>query len=93
LGRRIILEVTDNGRGISSAEISNTKSMGLLGMKERAALLGGTFEIGPAPGGKGTKVTVSIPLRKGQRSTQKNENTFDRRSRRRPAWLEANPRG
>jgi signal transduction histidine kinase len=60
---RIILEVRDNGRGISTEEISNTHSMGLLGMKERAGLLGGDFTIGRVPGGQGTKVTVSIPLR------------------------------
>jgi signal transduction histidine kinase len=61
---RIILEVRDNGRGISDEEISNTQSMGLLGMRERAALLGGTFEIGPGPRGRGTKVAASIPLHK-----------------------------
>jgi len=62
---RIILEVKDNGRGISDEEISNTQSMGLLGMRERAALLGGTFEIGPGPRDKGTKVAASIPLPPG----------------------------
>jgi len=40
------------------------RSMGLLGMKERAALLGGEFKIAPGPGGKGTQATVSIPLRR-----------------------------
>src|SRR5262249_19749644 len=43
----ITLEVTDNGRGISKDEMTNTRSMGLLGMRERAALLGGVFKIGP----------------------------------------------
>src|SRR5690348_1747537 len=38
---RITLEVKDNGRGIERNQISNGKSMGLLGMRERAALLGG----------------------------------------------------
>lgn len=61
---RIILEVNDNGRGISDEEISNTQSMGLLGMRERATLMGGTFEIGPGPRGKGTKVVATIPLEK-----------------------------
>jgi signal transduction histidine kinase len=61
-GGRIMLEVTDNGRGISPNEISDTKSMGLLGMRERAALLGGSFKIGRLNRGKGTRVTVVLPL-------------------------------
>lgn len=87
---RIILEVKDNGRGISQQEISNTRSMGLLGMKERAGLLGGDFKIGPVPSGKGTQVTVSIPLRRN--SPVKHENTPHRRSRSRAPRLEANSR-
>ncbi len=59
---RITLEVKDNGRGISRNEITNTRSMGLLGMRERAALLGGLFRIGRLAHGKGTRVSVSIPL-------------------------------
>src|SRR5215469_4840907 len=87
---RIILEVKDNGRGILPEEISNTRSMGLLGMKERAALLGGSFRIGPTPGGKGTLATVSIPLR--GLISKKHENSAHRRSRRRTPRLETNPR-
>ena len=58
---RLCLEVQDNGRGIERADISNNKSMGLLGMRERAALLGGFFKIGRIPRRKGTRVSVSIP--------------------------------
>jgi signal transduction histidine kinase len=87
---RIILEVRDNGRGILPQEISNTRSMGLLGMKERAALLGGTFKIGPAPNGKGTLASVSIPLR--PLNSERHENSLNRRSRRRAPRLETNSR-
>jgi signal transduction histidine kinase len=87
---RIILEVKDNGRGISAEDISNPRSMGLLGMKERAALLGGAFKIGAAPNGKGTLATVSIPLRKS--SPEKHENSANRRSRGRAPRPEANSR-
>jgi signal transduction histidine kinase len=87
---RIILEVRDNGRGISAQEIFNTRSMGLLGMKERAALLGGTFKISPVSNGKGTLASVSIPLR--PLSAEKHENSFNRRSRRRAPRLETNSR-
>jgi signal transduction histidine kinase len=39
----------------------NPRSLGLLGMRERANYLGGTFEIKGAPG-RGTFVKVSIPI-------------------------------
>lgn len=58
--RQISLRVSDNGRGITDADAKGTKSFGLLGMRERARLLGGTFEIAGAPGG-GTTLTVRIP--------------------------------
>jgi signal transduction histidine kinase len=90
---RIILEVKDNGRGISKDEISNTQSMGLLNMRERAGLLGGDFKISPGTGGKGTKVTVSIPIARANGHYEEHENTFGGRSRRGPPRLEANPRG
>lgn len=90
---RVILEVKDNGRGITQTEIWNTKSMGLLGMRERAALLGGEFEIAGLPRGQGTKVTVSIPLQGNNRHQEKNEDDahlVNRRSRRSTPRLEAN---
>lgn len=90
--RRVILEVTDNGRGISRAEISNPKSMGLLGMRERTALLGGIFKIGCLRCGRGTRVSVSIPLRSPARPRAPNhEDTFSRRPRCSAARIEANP--
>ena len=57
----VTLRVTDDGRGIQRAEIARTRSLGLLGMRERAELLGGAFDIRSAPG-QGTTVTVSIPF-------------------------------
>ena len=86
----IIMEVKDNGRGIGPEEISNTSSLGLLGMKERAALLGGEFKIGPIRRG-GTKVTVAIPVPK-MVSGALNEDSVNRRSRSRAPRLEANSR-
>ncbi len=58
----LVLEVRDNGRGITEAEISDNQSLGLLGMRERALLLGGEISISGIQG-KGTEVTVRIPLR------------------------------
>jgi len=56
----LVLEVRDNGRGISEAEINNTKSIGLLGMRERAGLLGGEVRV-RGESKKGTTVSVRIP--------------------------------
>jgi glucose-6-phosphate-specific signal transduction histidine kinase len=86
---RIILEVKDNGRGISRHEISDPTSMGLLGMRERAALLGGDFKIQPLRGGKGTRACVVIPRRLRHAPLKvKHEDSFGRRPRRRPAGTE-----
>jgi signal transduction histidine kinase len=90
---RIILEVKDNGRGISKTEISNTESMGLLGMRERARLLGGDFKISQGVGGKGTRVTVSIPIAHANGQHENHENSFGGRSRSGAPRLEANSRG
>lgn len=57
----IILEIKDNGRGITEAEIRNTRSFGLLGMRERALGFGGAVRIHGQPG-QGTVVTVNVPL-------------------------------
>jgi signal transduction histidine kinase len=60
----ITLLVQDDGRGIQAQEIADLKSLGLMGMRERAKRLGGTFDIQGAPG-KGTLLSVSIPVHHG----------------------------
>lgn len=60
---KLVLEVTDNGVGISQNRINDPQSLGLLGMKERAFILGGDVKINGAKG-KGTNVKVLIPLEK-----------------------------
>lgn len=60
-GAWLRLEVRDDGRGITAAELADPKSIGLLGMKERAVLLGGETEIASAEGG-GTIVRVTTPV-------------------------------
>lgn len=57
----LTLALQDNGRGITAPEISGTGSLGLVGMRERAALLGGTVRITGEPG-KGTKLELSLPV-------------------------------
>lgn len=58
----LILSVEDNGKGITEEEQTRTTSLGLLGMQERAFLLGGQLTIAGRPGG-GTTVTLRMPLR------------------------------
>ena len=55
------LTVHDNGRGFTAA--NGRKTFGLLGMRERIAMLGGHLEIDSQPG-RGTRIVASIPLRK-----------------------------
>jgi PAS domain S-box-containing protein len=57
----LTLQVHDDGRGIQAKEIAGLKSLGLLGMRERAKQLGGSFDIQGVPG-DGTIVRVSIPI-------------------------------
>ncbi len=60
VGAELVLEVADDGRGIdrSSGGVDGT---GLLGMKDRAALVHGEVEIDSAPG-RGTTVRLRLPI-------------------------------
>ena len=57
---RVMLTVTDNGRGIPDDKAADAGSMGLLGMRERARSLGGDLGVRRNPGG-GTTVEVTLP--------------------------------
>jgi PAS domain S-box-containing protein len=58
----IELKVRDNGTGITEDQINNPKSFGLIGIRERVKIFGGNNIIKGTPG-KGTVMTVKIPLR------------------------------
>jgi signal transduction histidine kinase len=60
-GNVATLRVLDNGSGITASAIANSQSLGLLGMKERAAMLGGEvlFQRGTR---RGTMAIVRIPI-------------------------------
>ena len=60
---QLILQVRDNGQGITENEIANQKSFGILGMRERALVFGGEVDFQGEPG-KGTIVRARIPLEK-----------------------------
>ena len=59
-GRNISLVVEDNGIGLGDTAHSETH-IGLHGMRERAAVVGGTLDVEPTPGG-GTTVRARVPL-------------------------------
>ena len=62
------VEVTDTGVGFDTAAATATGSgIGLLGMSERAAMVGGLFDVRSTPG-DGTRVRVRVPV--GERATE-----------------------
>jgi two-component system sensor histidine kinase UhpB len=63
----LVLEIRDNGGGITKEEIMNPESLGLLGMKERVLAFGGELSINGEPDG-GTALILKIPLIQGEES-------------------------
>jgi two-component system sensor histidine kinase NreB len=61
----VVLEVEDDGVGFDVAELAEStgqrRGWGILGMQERASLLGGTLQIISGPS-NGTRVKVTVPL-------------------------------
>jgi two-component system, NarL family, sensor histidine kinase UhpB len=58
--RSTSLTIADNGRGINPKALADPVSIGLLGMRERAQLIGARLSISGRPG-KGTSVVVTVP--------------------------------
>jgi signal transduction histidine kinase len=56
-----LMEIKDDGEGIQAEDLDKSSTLGVLGMKERAHLLGGSVSIHGDPG-KGTTVVVEIPF-------------------------------
>lgn len=56
---KIVLEISDNGKGIELNDLTGTKSFGLLGMKERAHIIGGDLNFSGVPG-QGTIVKLNF---------------------------------
>jgi PAS domain S-box-containing protein len=55
------MEIHDDGKGATEEELAGNRSLGVLGMKERAFMLGGEFSIRGIPG-RGTTIKVRFPV-------------------------------
>jgi PAS domain S-box-containing protein len=62
LDEYILLKIEDDGKGFEVRTTGSKKTLGLLGMKERALMMGGEFRIDSEPG-KGTTLFVTVPIK------------------------------
>lgn len=58
---RLVVEVRDDGKGITEEQTADTRSLGVIGMRERAGDFGGRVHLHQGPEG-GTVVTLDMPL-------------------------------
>ena len=61
----LVCSVSDNGQGFDAkarSALAHSQGLGLVGMRERAASLGGTLSIDSSPGA-GTTLTIVVPLK------------------------------
>ncbi|GGW30365.1 ATPase [Streptomyces lucensis JCM 4490] len=71
----LTVRVTDDGEGVPPAAVPRGGGHGLIGMRERARLYGGTIAVGPRPG-RGYEVRLTLPTsaaERGRRSTPEAE--------------------
>ena len=75
----VMLQISDNGKGFSLIEPAARKDtlsgLGLISMRERTELHGGDFAIESEPG-RGTTVTVTIPLHLATRNNEENAPSY-----------------
>ena len=64
-GENLVVKVVDNGSGFDLENLSESVSLGIAGMRERASLIGGELKISSSPG-KGTEVVMVAPLGSGE---------------------------
>ncbi|MFZ5594188.1 MAG: PAS domain-containing sensor histidine kinase [Pseudomonadota bacterium] len=63
--KEVVVEINDNGKGITPSDMLKEKSWGVMGMRERARSYGGELAIGSTTG-QGTTITLYMPLRKAK---------------------------
>lgn len=66
---QLVLKVRDDGKGMPSAGTGQTRSFGLIGIRERAYMFGGEMRISSQPG-EGTTIEVTIPIRNAETREQ-----------------------
>jgi signal transduction histidine kinase len=59
-GERLALTIRDDGRGIETAAAEGPQALGILGMRERVGLVGGSWRMRAEPG-KGVTIEVDVP--------------------------------
>ncbi len=60
-GAKLSVSVSDEGIGFEAHDLGKKEGLGIRSMEERAALVGGRFEIHSRPG-KGTRIEASVPI-------------------------------
>jgi PAS domain S-box-containing protein len=59
--QQLVLLIEDYGKGFDATAIKDKKTLGIMGMKERAIMIGGTYNVYSTPG-KGTIIEVVVPI-------------------------------
>ena len=62
----LFVSIADNGVGVDLKRLSDATSLGLLGMRERAGLVGGKLDLKSNRGGKGFKIIAQLPMTGGE---------------------------
>ena len=62
VGENMVMEISDDGKGMEEQKKKDPTSTGILGIRERVIALNGDFEI-KSGGGKGTTLTIAIPYK------------------------------
>ena len=67
IGEKLRVSVRDDGAGFDTEDLSTSTRLGILGMRERAELLNGTFRLTTSPG-QGTHLLADLPLASNDKS-------------------------
>jgi PAS domain S-box-containing protein len=59
--KNVVLTISDDGKGFDAMGVESKKTLGLLGMKERALMMGARYEFTSQPG-HGTMIQVAVPI-------------------------------
>jgi len=60
-GDNLLITIKDNGKGFVLSAIESKKTLGILGIKERIAIIEGTYNIDSSPG-EGTTIEIEVPV-------------------------------